>query len=56
VGVPRDAAVAHRHRHRPGQPGAVGQFPQQRGARARDKVAAIGGYTDTGSLMTLSRE
>jgi len=40
VGVPRDAAVDHRHRHGPGQPCAIGQFAQQRGASVRHEIAA----------------
>ena len=46
VGVPRDAAVGHRHRHGSRQPGAIGQFAQQRGARVRDEIAPVGGYLD----------
>ena len=46
VGVPRDAAVVHRHRHGSRQPGAISQFAQQRGPRVRDEIAPVGGYRD----------
>jgi hypothetical protein len=46
VGVPRDAAVGHRHRHRLCQPDPIGQLAQQGGAGVRDEILAVGGTSN----------
>jgi len=47
MGVPRDPALGHRHRHVPGQPALIGQLGQPRGACMADEILPIDGHLRT---------